>query len=506
VALNKATPYLLTGAGVALCFRARIVNIGAEGQIALGGLAATWLALRLPQAPAVVLPVLCALAGAGAGAVWAGLAALVRLKRRALRGDRRGARHALGDDARGRARRRGGRHRGPRRPLPADRGLLAGLRLRRRLHRADRRAEPAGRAAGGALLRLSRVGRAGHAARGGRADAARLGHPGLDDDLRAGGDGAVRSASARVSVETALVELLAAAVRIATPLFFAALGGILSERAGVFAVGLEGMMLAGAFGGVLAGHLADSAAAGLAASVAAGVLLALLVAVATVRFGADQMVTGLAVNILAVGLTSFLLRGFAARGEAATLRVPVLAAWPVPGLAEVPVLGVVLFRQPPLTYAAVVFGVLIAVFLARTRAGLTLRAVGENPAAAFAVGVEPARVRLAAVLACGALAGLGGAVLSLQQVGTFTDAMTNGRGYIALAAIIVGRWLPGGTLLGCLLFGAADALQLRVQSLRLPVSSYVIQMTPYVVALVVLAGLGRSARLPAALGTPFRRE
>src|SRR5439155_98065 len=137
-----------------------------------------------------------------------------------------------------------------------------------------------------------------------------------------------------------------------------------------------------------------------------------------------------------------------------------------------------------------------AVFLARTRAGLTLRAVGENPAAAFAVGVEPARVRLAAVLACGALAGLGGAVLSLQQVGTFTDAMTNGRGYIALAAIIVGRWLPGGTLLGCLLFGAADALQLRVQSLRLPVSSYVIQMTPYVVALVVLAGLGRSASRP----------
>ena len=309
-----------------------------------------------------------------------------------------------------------------------------------------------------------------------------------------------------MSVETALVELLAAAVRIATPLFFAALGGILSERAGVFAVGLEGMMLAGAFGGVLAGHLAGSAAAGLAASVAAGALLALLVGVATVRFGADQMVTGLAVNILAVGLTSFLLRGFAARGEAATLRVPVLAAWPVPGLAEVPVLGAVLFRQPPLTYAAVVFGVLVAVFLARTRPGLTLRAVGENPAAAFAVGVDPARVRLAAVLACGALAGLGGAVLSLQQVGTFTDAMTNGRGYIALAAIIVGRWLPGATLLGCLLFGAADALQLRVQSLRLPVSSYVIQMTPYVVALVVLAGLGRSARLPAALGTPFHRE
>ena len=309
-----------------------------------------------------------------------------------------------------------------------------------------------------------------------------------------------------MSVDAAVVELTAAAIRIATPLFFAALGGIVSERAGVFAVGLEGMMLAGAFGGVLATHFTASIAIGLAASAAAGIVIALLVAVATVRFGADQMVTGLAVNILAVGLTSFLLRGFAARGEAAIVRVTVLPAWPIPGLADLPVLGPVLFRQPPLAYAAAVLGVVVAVFLARTRGGLTLRAVGENPAAAFAAGINPAAVRTGAVLACGALAGLGGAVLSVQQVGTFTDAMTNGRGYIALAAIIVGRWLPGGTLLGCLLFGAADALQLRVQSLRLPVSSYVIQMTPYVVALAVLAGLGRSARLPAALGVPFRRE
>jgi len=115
-------------------------------------------------------------------------------------------------------------------------------------------------------------------------------------------------------------------------------------------------------------------------------------------------------------------------------------------------------------------------------------------------------VRLLAVLGAGALAGIGGAVLSLQQVGTFTDGMTNGRGYLALAAIIVGRWSPGGALVGCLLFGAADALQLRVQGLRLPLSSYVIQMLPYVVSLAVLAGLGRSARLPAAIGTPFSRE
>ncbi|MGH6689883.1 MAG: ABC transporter permease subunit, partial [Gammaproteobacteria bacterium] len=136
---------------------------------------------------------------------------------------------------------------------------------------------------------------------------------------------------------------------------------------------------------------------------------------------------------------------------------------------------------------------------------LTLRAVGENPTAAFAGGADPIRVRTLAVVAGGALAGIGGAVLSLQQVGTFTDAMTNGRGYLALAAIIVGRWSPAGALVACLLFGATDALQLRIQGLRLPVSSYVIQMLPYVVSLAVLAGLGRGARLPAAIGTPFVR-
>ena len=306
-------------------------------------------------------------------------------------------------------------------------------------------------------------------------------------------------------MDGALGEFAAAVVRIATPLLFAALGGLVSERAGVFAVGLEGMMLAGGFGGVLASHLTGSTGVGLVASALAGVMLAAIVAVATVRFATDQMVTGLAVNILALGLTSFLLRGLG-RGEAAIIRVPTLAPLPVPGLADLPGLGPVLFRQPPLTYAAALAVVLVAIFLFRTRAGLTLRAVGESPRAAFAVGADPARVRAGAVLVCGALAGIGGAVLSLQQVGTFTDAMTNGRGYLALAAIIVGRWMPFGTVLGCLLFGAADALQLRVQGFRLPVSSYVIQMLPYVVALAVLAGLGRSARLPAGLGTPFLRE
>ena len=175
-------------------------------------------------------------------------------------------------------------------------------------------------------------------------------------------------------------------------------------------------------------------------------------------------------------------------------------------LADLPLVGPVLFRQPALTYVAAALTVAMFVLLVRTRAGLTLRAVGENPTAVFAVGGDPARVRVTAVVAGGALAGLAGAVLSLQQVGTFTDGMTHGRGYLALAAIIVGRWMPGGALVGCLVFGAADALQLRVQGLRLPMSSYVIQMLPYLVSLAMLAGLGRTARMPAAIGAPLVRE
>ncbi len=301
-----------------------------------------------------------------------------------------------------------------------------------------------------------------------------------------------------------LLEFLAASLRIATPLLLAALGGILCERGGTFAVGLDGQMLAGAFFGVVATAFAGSAWAGLPASALGGMLMAFVVMVATVRFHAEHMVTGIASNILALGLTSYLLRAFAG-GSAPVVRVPLLEPWPVPLLSELPWVGPLLFRQPPLTYLALLLVVPLTVFLFRSRAGLALRAVGENPVAAFAAGTDPARVRALAILAGGALAGLAGAVLSLQQVGTFTDGMTGGRGYLALAAVIVGRWMPGASLAACLMFGAAEALALRVQALSLPVSSYVIQMAPYVAALLVLAGMGRGARMPAALGLPFRR-
>ncbi|RYF42252.1 MAG: ABC transporter permease [Comamonadaceae bacterium] len=307
-------------------------------------------------------------------------------------------------------------------------------------------------------------------------------------------------------MDAALVlDFLAAALRIATPLMLAALGGILAERAGTFAVGMEGQMLAGAFFGVLTTHAFSNAGLGLVASALGGAAMSLVVMVATVRFHAEHMVTGIASNILALGLTSFLLRALAGGGSAPAIRVPLLEAWAVPGLSALPVVGPLLFRQPPLTYLALLLVLPLVLFLFRTRAGLTLRAVGENPMAAFAAGANPNRVRALSILAGGALAGLAGAVLSLQQVGTFTDGMTGGRGYLVLAAIIVGRWMPLGTLVACLVFGAAEAMSLRVQAFSLPVSSYVIQMTPYIAALLVLAVMGRGARMPAAVGQPFRQ-
>jgi ABC-type uncharacterized transport system permease subunit len=304
-------------------------------------------------------------------------------------------------------------------------------------------------------------------------------------------------------MNSAVLDFLAAAIRIATPLMLAAMGGIISERAGIFAVGLEGMMLAGAFGAAVGTFATGSIAAGIAFSILCGALVGAIIALVAVRFRADQMVTGLAANALVAGLTSFLLRGAIGHGRAPVIRIELLAAWPVPGLSQLPLVGPLLFQQPPLTYLAFITILPLYWFLVTTRAGLRLRSVGENPMAAYAMGADPLKIRIAATIAGAMVAGLGGAVLVLQQVGTFSDAMTGGRGFLALAAIIVGRWMPFGTMAACLIFGAAEALHLWVQTFGLPVSSYMVQMLPYLIALTVLAGLGRSVVLPAAIGVAY---
>ena len=183
---------------------------------------------------------------------------------------------------------------------------------------------------------------------------------------------------------------------------------------------------------------------GVGLALAGGAAIGVVVAIVTVRYRADNMVTGLTANIVAAGLTSYCLRILSGAGRPVAIHLTPLAALADPGLAELPVIGPLLFALPPLTYLAIVGCIALEIFLCRTQAGLTLRATGENPEAVFASGVDPMRVRIIAVVACGAVAGLGGAVLSLQQVGTFTDGMTGGRGYLALASLIVARWNPLG--------------------------------------------------------------
>jgi ABC-type uncharacterized transport system permease subunit len=302
-----------------------------------------------------------------------------------------------------------------------------------------------------------------------------------------------------------LTELLAATIRVAAPLLFVALGAVISESAGTFAVGVEGMMLMGAFSGAVLTFVTKNWALGFLGSALSGAALASIVAIATARFRTDHMVTGLAVNVLALGLTSYLLRGLFG-GKAPVINLPTFDAIRIPWLCNLPVIGHALFEQSLLTYTAFLLVAPMHLFLKKTRAGLMLRAVGENPAAAFSTGTDPVRVRMIAIVVCGAFAGIGGAVLSLQELGTFTDGMTNGRGFIALAALIIGRWRPIWIMWACLLFGAASALAFNLQGWSFPISSYVIQMTPYLLALAVLCGIGRRARMPAAIGRAFLRD
>ncbi|WP_428374977.1 ABC transporter permease [Lichenicoccus sp.] len=297
------------------------------------------------------------------------------------------------------------------------------------------------------------------------------------------------------------MDLLAASIRIGTPLLLAALGGLLSERAGVFAVGLEGMMLAGAFAGLFGACATGSAAIGLLCAMLGGGLIGVMVAWVAVRCRADNMVTGLSANIVALGATGMLLRLMSQAGGEAMHWVP-LAAWTVPGLGRLPLLGP-LFVQPPLTWLGLAGCIALTWFLRHSAIGLTLRATGENPVAARAAGADPRRVRERAVVAGAMIAGLGGAVLSLQQVGSFTEGMTGGRGYLALAALIVGRWTPFGAALACLMFGGAEALELHLEAAGAGLNPYLLQMTPYLAALAVLALVGRSAQLPAAIGRPY---
>lgn len=283
---------------------------------------------------------------------------------------------------------------------------------------------------------------------------------------------------------------LAQALRIAVPYFFAAAGGVLSERVGVIALSLEGYMLTGAFCTALGSYYSGSPWIGLLCGMAGGALAAALLALATVRFKADNVVSGIAINLLAAGATRFFLR-LAFDSSSNSPRVPGFGG-------EAAASGVLATVANPLVWSGLVALPILAWVLFRTPFGLRARAVGEHPDAARSLGVSVARLRWIGVVASGALAGLGGAYLATDQH-QFTDGMTAGRGFIALAAVIFGRWEPVRVLLACLLFAAAETLQIRLQSLQMVPSQFV-EMIPYLLTIVALAGVVGRATPPAALG------
>lgn len=295
-----------------------------------------------------------------------------------------------------------------------------------------------------------------------------------------------------------LMPFLEATVRTATPLALAALGESIAERAGIINVGLEGIIIAGCLGAV-GGAQGGGVLEGLVSGVTAGAAAAFVFAFFVVWLRADQIITGTALTLGALGLTATLYRAmFGTTGVALT--TPTMGPLPIPLLSAIPVIGPAFFRQPPVTYALYVFVVAAWWFLQRTHVGLGLRAVGENPQAAEAAGIDVRRLQGGAVLASGALGGLAGATLVLAQVGTFAEGMSAGRGFIAIAIVALGRWRPMGVTLAALLFGSASALQYLFQSIGSQLPYQLFLALPYVLTLLVLASGTGGARAPAALG------
>lgn len=297
------------------------------------------------------------------------------------------------------------------------------------------------------------------------------------------------------------IELLLSAIRLATPLILAALGGLFSERSGVINIALEGKMLAGAFTAAAVTYAADakfgmgnaSPWVGLFAAILAGAFIAAIYAIACIRYKADQVVSGAAINILMLGIPGFLSGAF------------FLSSGATPQLPKEHLI--------PNTPIVIAFAMVFVTWyvLYRTPFGLRLRAVGEKPEAADAAGVSVKKIRYSGVLIAGVLAGIGGAYLSIGQSSLFTRNMTSGRGFIALAALIFGKWRPVQTMLACLLFGFTEAVSIQMQgTVKLPSGEDIpvqfIQMVPYVLTIVVLAGFIGSSRPPGALGIPYQKE
>jgi general nucleoside transport system permease protein len=322
-----------------------------------------------------------------------------------------------------------------------------------------------------------------------------------------GGTGAVASTQSGVNNLEDVVTwsaLIAATLRYATPLIFGALGGIVCERSGVINVGIEGMMLMGAFFGIFGADLLDSWFLGLLVGMAAGGVLAFVHAFFSINLRADQVVSGISLNFLALGITGYVfLDHYGDQGTPDNIpRVPDIS---IPGIKNLSFFGDAIGKTNTLTWLALIGVVALGVFLFRTPRGLRLRSVGEHPRAAATVGISVPRTRYTAVVMSGVLAAMGGAYLSIGFVGSFNQGMTAGRGFIALAAVIFGKWRPGGALGAALLFGFSTALAQRLPTFS-PSGAVLFQALPYVLTLIAVAGVIGRSRPPAAVGQPYVKE
>jgi general nucleoside transport system permease protein len=298
----------------------------------------------------------------------------------------------------------------------------------------------------------------------------------------------------------------AGTLALATPLVFGALCGVLCERAGVVNVSIEGQFLAAAFAAAVAGSVTDSVLVALVAAVIAGLAMAALLAVFSINYLVNQVVLGVVLNLLAVGITGFLFDQLVQESSRTYNAAPVLEPIPIPGLRAIPFFGDVLFNQNILAYLAGLSVLVVWLLLFKTSWGLRIRSVGEHPEAADTVGISVRGVRWSAVLAGGVLGGLGGSFFTLASTGSFTKEFTVGTGFIALAALIMGRWHPVLSAIMALFFGFITQMASQLQTLNTPMPSQFLLILPYVATIIAVAGLVGRVRAPAADGIPFEKE
>ena len=292
----------------------------------------------------------------------------------------------------------------------------------------------------------------------------------------------------------------------ATPIALAALSGIYSERSGVVNIGIEGMMLVGAFTSVVAASLTDSLLVGVLAGILAGMAMALLHAVLSIRYLVNQIISGTGIIILALGLTSYLQQAILNPNPELNQPGSAIAAVSIPVLWKIPVIGPLLFNQSPIIYGMFILLVATHILMNFTRWGLRTRAVGEHPEAADTLGINVFRTRYVSVLISGAIAGLAGSYMSIGAAGRFNEGMTAGKGFLGLAAMIFGNWNPGGAFVGSLVFGFFDSWQDKLALLQVGIPTDLLGMAPYLATMVVLAGLVGRARAPAADGLPYEKQ